>query len=254
MSHQFCIGDYILDKSIGSGATGKVKLARHKDTGTQVAIKIIKKEIFKDHPTLLPKVQREIALMRLLNHPNILTLLDVLESEHHIFIVEGYAEHGSLYDVIQSLPRSMAITFFRQIIFGLEYLHNHGIAHRDLKPENILLDYANQLWIADFGFACWMPNNVANTSCGSPLYAAPEVIKGIPYNGRMADVWSAGVILYAMLTVCTFLYILYLYLFNKKKKKNNYLNRLNHAFSFFLIYLVRLEASSSVRYIILFYF
>ena len=117
MSHQFSIGDYLLDKSIGSGSTGKVKLARHKDTGAQVAIKIIKKETFKDHPTLLPKVQREIALMRLLNHPNILTLQYLLESDHHIFIVEGYAEHGSLYDVIHSFPRITAIHFFRQMIY-----------------------------------------------------------------------------------------------------------------------------------------
>ena len=124
--------------------------------------------------------------------------------EYYIFIVEGYAEHGSLYDVIHSLPRITAIHFFRQMIYGLEYLHTHGICHRDLKPENILLNFANQIWIADFGFARWMPNNVANTSCGSPLYAAPEVIKGIPYDGRIADVWSAGVILYAMLAVCTF--------------------------------------------------
>lgn len=200
MSHQESIGEYVLDRSLGDGATAKVRLARHRVTGKQYAVKIIKKAIFKDDPGLLPKVQREIALMRLLNHPNLLFLHDILESDHHIFIVEGFAENGSLFDVISQLTVTGSMQFFRQIIYGLEYLHLHGICHRDLKPENILLNFANELWIADFGFARWMPNNVANTSCGSPLYAAPEVIRGVPYDGRRADVWSAGVILYAMLS------------------------------------------------------
>jgi serine/threonine protein kinase len=139
--------------------------------------------------------------MRLLDHPGILPLRDVFESDHHIFIVEGYAKYGSLYDCIHELPQTSALSFFRQIVYGLEYLHRHGICHRDLKPENILLNTPDQIWIADFGFACWMPNNLANSSCGSPLYSAPEIIRGVPYDGRIADIWSAGVILYSMLTV-----------------------------------------------------
>jgi BR serine/threonine kinase len=202
MSRRTSVGEYTLDRSIGTGSTGKVRLARHNVTGEQVAVKIIKKAMFKDRPDLLTKVQREIALMRLFDHPSILALKDVYESEHHIFMVEKFAPNGSLYDVITSLPVELAISFFRQIIYGLEYLHLHCVSHRDLKPENLLLDEGNELLIADFGFACWMPNNVANTSCGSPLYAAPEIIRGVPYDGRLADVWSAGVILYAMITVC----------------------------------------------------
>jgi BR serine/threonine kinase len=89
--------------------------------------------------------------------------------------------------------------FFRQIVYGIEYLHAHAICHRDLKPENILLDEFDNVRIADFGFARWMKSNVAETSCGSPHYAAPEVIRGHPYDGRAADVWSCGVILYALL-------------------------------------------------------
>jgi BR serine/threonine kinase len=202
MSQQLKIGDYILDKSLGTGATGKVKLAWHQITNEQVAVKIIKKSLFRDHPELLKKVQREIALMRLLDHPSILSLRDVFESGHHIFIVENYAPGGSLSDCIRSITAEVAFSFFRQIIYGLEYLHLHGICHRDLKPENILLNTPDQIWIADFGFACWMPNNIASSSCGSPLYSAPEIIKGLQYDGRIADIWSVGVILYAMLTVC----------------------------------------------------
>jgi BR serine/threonine kinase len=195
------IGDYVLDRSLGSGTTSKVKLARHRFTGEPVAVKIIKKTIFVDHPELLKKVQREIALMRLLDHPGVLPLRDVFESDGHIFIVEGYAAHGSLYDTIHSISPTSAFSFFRQIVYSLEYLHSQGICHRDLKPENILLNTEDQIWLADFGFACWMPNNLASSSCGSPLYSAPEIIRGLPYDGRMADIWSAGVILFAMLTV-----------------------------------------------------
>jgi serine/threonine protein kinase len=205
MSNQLKIGDYVLDRSLGAGMTGKVKLASHQDTGEQVAIKIIKKSLFHEHPDLLKKVQREIALMRLLDHPSILSLRDVFESDHHIFLIESFAPGGSLFDCIQSLPKPLAFSFFRQLIYGLEYLHIRGICHRDLKPENILLNKPDQIWIADFGFACWMPDNLANSSCGSPLYSAPEIIKGVRYDGRLADIWSAGVILYAMLTV-TFLF------------------------------------------------
>ena len=100
----------------------------------------------------------------------------------------------------------MALDFFRQLIYGLEYLHTHGICHRDLKPENILLDEYDHIKIADFGFARWMPSNIAETSCGSPHYAAPEVIRGIPYDGRKSDIWSCGVILFALCAVCIFFF------------------------------------------------
>ena len=205
MKTQKKIGNYIIEKTLGAGATGKVKLACSIQTEQHVAIKIIKKSIFKNQPSLHQKILREIALMRLIDHPSILGLIEVIESENCIYLVEQYASKGSLFDMIQSLSVPQAFNYFRQIIYGLEYLHMHGICHRDLKPENILLDYANQVLIADFGFACWMPDNIAHTSCGSPHYAAPEVTKGISYDGCAADVWSSGVILYAMLTVCILL-------------------------------------------------
>lgn len=202
MKAQKKIGNYIIEKTLGEGTTGKVRLAHSIQTEKQVAVKIIKKSIYKNQPNLQQKIQREIALMRLIDHPNILGLVEVIESENTIYLVEQYGSKGSLFDVIQSISITQAFYYFRQIIYGLEYLHVHGICHRDLKPENILLDYANQILIADFGFACWMPDNIAHTSCGSPHYAAPEVTRGISYDGCAADVWSSGVILYAMLTVC----------------------------------------------------
>ncbi|OHT08413.1 CAMK family protein kinase [Tritrichomonas foetus] len=199
------VGDYILGRTLGSGTTGKVKVAERKDTGEQVAIKIIKKSQFELKPDLQRKIRREIALMRLMDHPNLLQLKEVCESNRHLYIVLEFAAHGELFDYLvarRRLSEEVALNFFRQIIYGLEYLHVHAICHRDLKPENILLDEFDNIKIADFGFARWMRANIAETSCGSPHYAAPEVIKGIQYDGRCADVWSCGVILYALLAVC----------------------------------------------------
>lgn len=206
-NHSF--GPYILQNVLGTGTTGKVKLAYHKETGQQVAIKIISKSAFDEKPNLQLKVRREIALMRAVKHPNILRLIDVLESQRHLCMVLEYAKNGELFDFLVSrrcLPEDLAIDIFRQIILAIEYLHFHGICHRDLKPENILLDQFNKIKIADFGFARWVKKNVTDTSCGSPHYAAPEVIRGIPYDPKRADIWSLGVILYALLAVCIFIF------------------------------------------------
>ena len=196
------IGPYIPVRTLGEGTTGKVKLAFNKDTNENVAIKIIQKSSFEKKPDLEAKVQREIALMRLTNHPNIMKLKDVLDSPRHLYIVLEYAQQGELFDYLISkrvLPVDQAMDFFRQIILAIEYLHEHGICHRDLKPENILLDANTRIKIADFGFARWVKSNIAETACGSPHYAAPEVISGRPYDGRKADIWSCGVILFALL-------------------------------------------------------
>jgi BR serine/threonine kinase len=140
--------------------------------------------------------------MKLLDHPHLLRLMECRESQHHIYMFIELGANGELFDYLVSkrmLPRAEALAFFREIIYGLEYLHQHGICHRDLKPENILLDATNHIKIADFGFARWMKSNIAETSCGSPHYAAPEVVRGFQYDGRKADIWSVGVILFALL-------------------------------------------------------
>ena len=196
------VGPYILSHTLGEGTTGKVKLAYHKETSQQVAIKIIPKISFSQRPDLQLKVQREIALMRLVDHPNILKLVDVLESARHLYIILEYAEQGELFDYLVSnrfLNEDVAMEFFRQIVLALEYLHKLGICHRDLKPENVLLDSCTQVKIADFGFARWVSSSLTETSCGSPHYAAPEIIRGQAYDGKIADIWSLGVILYGLL-------------------------------------------------------
>ena len=214
MQAQANLGPYALLDQLGCGTTGKVKLAIHIETQKKYAIKIIKKDSFNDRPALLTKIQREIALMRLVNHEHILKLVDFLESPRHLYIVLEYASKGELFDYLvehRTLSEEEASRFFRQIIYGLEYLHSLGICHRDLKPENILLDEDLNIKIADFGFARFVKSNIAETSCGSPHYAAPEVIRGQPYDGRAADIWSCGVILYALLAVCTFCFCCFLF-------------------------------------------
>ena len=191
----------MFQRDIGSGSIGKVKLAKNMRTGEEVAVKVIQKAVFANSTVLRNRIQREIALMRIFDHPNILSLYNVIESDRNIYLIEKYAAHGSVFDVIQTLSLESVLNLFRQIIYGLEYLHQHGVCHRDIKPENLLLDAADQLMIADFGFARWMPMNIANTTCGSPHYTAPEVMSGKQYDGRAADVWSSGVVLYAMITV-----------------------------------------------------
>lgn len=199
---QQTIGNYALLQTLGSGTTGKVKLAERIDDREKFAIKIVKKSYLDAKPEVQRKIRREIALMRFLDHPHLIKLEEVCESPRHLYIVMEYAPNGELFDFLvsrRSISPERALKFFHQIIYGLEYLHVHGFCHRDLKPENILLDGANQIKIGDFGFARWMRSNVAETSCGSPHYAAPEVIKGLRYDGRCADIWSSGVILYALL-------------------------------------------------------
>ena len=206
------VGNYVFQRTLGSGTTGKVKLATRKDDGLEVAIKIIKKSQFQVKPDMQKKIKREIALMRLLDHPHLLQLLEVCESTRHIYMVLEFASNGELFDYLvlqKKLDPQVAISFFRQLILGLEYLHLHGICHRDLKPENLLLDSFNKIKIADFGFARWMQSNIVETGCGSPHYASPEVIKGFPYDGRTADIWSCGVIFYAMVVVCIFFFYYY---------------------------------------------
>jgi BR serine/threonine kinase len=199
------IGPFTLIRTLGCGSTGKVKLAINNETRQEVAIKIIPKSAFDSKPDLRTKIQREIALMRLVDHPHLLRLVEVLESPRHIYIVVEYASRGELFDFLvahRCLQEEIALRFFRQIIYGVEYLHSLGICHRDLKPENILLDEQLNIKIADFGFARFVKSNLADTACGSPHYAAPEIVKGGGYDGKAADVWSCGVVLFALLAVC----------------------------------------------------
>lgn len=198
------VGPFVLGKTLGTGSTGKVKLGFHKENGMKVAIKIISKEYLVQRPTMLRKVEREIAVMKLVDNVHIMRLYDVYETTKYLFLILEHVEGGELFDYLVSrgaLDPSEARVFFQQIIAGLDYCHNHMICHRDLKPENLLLDGQKSIKICDFGMASLMKQgNLLSTSCGSPHYASPEVIMGIQYDGFAADVWSCGVILYALLT------------------------------------------------------
>ncbi|XP_054165364.1 serine/threonine-protein kinase BRSK2-like isoform X2 [Oppia nitens] len=173
----------------------------HCVTGKKVAVKIVNREKLSE--SVLQKVEREIAIMKLIEHPHVLGLYDVYENKKYLYLILEHVCGGELFDYLVKKGRltpKEARRFFRQIISALDFCHSHSICHRDLKPENLLLDDKNNIKIADFGMASLqMEGSMLETSCGSPHYASPEIIRGEKYDGRQADVWSVGVILYALL-------------------------------------------------------
>uniref|UniRef100_A0A3B5LYI9 Protein kinase domain-containing protein n=1 Tax=Xiphophorus couchianus TaxID=32473 RepID=A0A3B5LYI9_9TELE len=195
------VGPYRLEKTLGKGQTGLVKLGVHCITGQKVAIKIVNREKLSE--SVLMKVEREIAILKLIEHPHVLKLYDVYENNKYLYLVLEHVSGGELFDYLVKKGRltpKEARKFFRQIISALDFCHSHSICHRDLKPENLLLDEKNNIRIADFGMASLqVGDSLLETSCGSPHYACPEVIRGERYDGRRADVWSCGVILFALL-------------------------------------------------------
>ncbi|XP_023811960.1 serine/threonine-protein kinase BRSK2-like isoform X2 [Oryzias latipes] len=195
------VGPYRLEKTLGKGQTGLVKLGVHCVTCQKVAIKIVNREKLSE--TVLMKVEREIAILKLIEHPHVLKLHDVYENKKYLYLVLEHVSGGELFDYLVKKGRltpKEARRFFRQIMSALDFCHSHSICHRDLKPENLLLDEKNNIRIADFGMASLqVGDSLLETSCGSPHYACPEVIRGEKYDGRKADVWSCGVILFALL-------------------------------------------------------
>jgi protein-serine/threonine kinase len=227
-------GEYILGQTLGEGEFGKVKLGWKKDGSAEVAIKLIRRETLTGNPSRLPKIYREVNILMGLKHPNIVKLHEMLETDRFIGIVLEYASGGELFDYIlhhRYLTDNSAKKLFAQLISGVGYLHKVGIVHRDLKLENLLLDRHKNIIITDFGFANtfdpndeltsdieanitnkdfvkrfeldklnpqtgWRRGDLMATSCGSPCYAAPELVvtDGL-YTGRKVDVWSCGVIL-----------------------------------------------------------
>ncbi|XP_016001696.1 serine/threonine-protein kinase BRSK2 isoform X2 [Rousettus aegyptiacus] len=199
--HAQYVGPYRLEKTLGKGQTGLVKLGIHCVTCQKVAIKIVNREKLSE--SVLMKVEREIAILKLIEHPHVLKLHDVYENKKYLYLVLEHVSGGELFDYLVKKGRltpKEARKFFRQIISALDFCHSHSICHRDLKPENLLLDEKNNIRIADFGMASLqVGDSLLETSCGSPHYACPEVIRGEKYDGRKADVWSCGVILFALL-------------------------------------------------------
>ncbi|GAA5831496.1 hypothetical protein JCM11251_004044 [Rhodosporidiobolus azoricus] len=195
------IGEYEIQETLGTGSFGKVKLAKHARTGLKVAMKFISKRKIST-AEMSNRVHREIQYLSLLRHPHIIKLYDVISTPTDIIMVIEYLS-GELFDYIVrrgKMPEEEARRFFQQIMSALDYCHSHNIVHRDLKPENLLLDENLNVKIADFGLSNIMRDgDFLKTSCGSPNYAAPEVISGKLYAGPEIDIWSCGVILYVML-------------------------------------------------------
>ncbi|KAF8524335.1 snf 1 [Hysterangium stoloniferum] len=195
------LGQYQVIKDIAEGTFGKVKMANHVLTGQRVAMKYLSKEAIAVSGTKT-RVLREVQYMQMLKHAHIVKLYEVISTSTHIIIVLEYVG-GELFDFIVNngrMPESQARRLFQQLISGVEYSHRLKIVHRDLKPENVLLDEELNVKIADFGLSNVVTDGeFLLTSCGSPNYAAPEVIRGLRYTGPEVDVWSCGVILYVML-------------------------------------------------------
>ncbi|XP_078012430.1 serine/threonine-protein kinase MARK1 isoform X3 [Phascolarctos cinereus] len=196
------VGNYRLLKTIGKGNFAKVKLARHVLTGREVAVKIIDKTQL--NPTSLQKLFREVRIMKILNHPSIVKLFEVIETEKTLYLVMEYASGGEVFDYLVAhgrMKEKEARAKFRQIVSAVQYCHQKCIVHRDLKAENLLLDADMNIKIADFGFSNeFTIGNKLDTFCGSPPYAAPELFQGKKYDGPEVDVWSLGVILYTLVS------------------------------------------------------
>jgi len=196
------IGDYILKDTIGKGTFSTVKLGEHIKTKEKVAIKILNKEKIKENDDL-KRVKREIKILSMMDHPNIIKTYKITENTRNYYIIMEYCNGGELFNYIVDkgkLEENEASMFFYQLINALDYIHSLGIAHRDLKPENLLLLDNKLIKIIDFGLSNFFSEKkLLETPCGSPSYAPPEIIKGEKYNGFYIDIWASGIILFAML-------------------------------------------------------
>ncbi|MCQ2816225.1 MAG: protein kinase [archaeon] len=196
------IGEFTLGKKLGEGTFGVVRIATHNLTGEKVAVKIIEKAKIVEKSDK-SRVEKEIQILKQLHHNNIIRLYSVIQTASTVCLVMEYAPGKELFDYItlkRRLQEVEACKFYQQIISGIEYLNKVRIVHRDIKPENLLLDADNNIKLADFGLSNFYPeDDLLSTACGSPCYAAPEMIKGEKYLGVMSDIWSSGVVLFAML-------------------------------------------------------
>ncbi|KAI8811424.1 kinase-like domain-containing protein [Cladochytrium replicatum] len=194
------IGHYEFERNVGEGNFAKVKLACHVLTGEKVAVKIIDKS--KLDKATAKKLFREVRIMKLLNHPHIVRLYEVIDTTRDLYLIMEYASGGEIFDYLVAhgrMKEKEARRHFRQIVSAVDYCHNMHIIHRDLKAENLLLDDEMNVKIADFGFSNqFNPGQRLNTWCGSPPYAAPELFQGKEYSGPEVDIWSLGVVLYVL--------------------------------------------------------
>eukprot|EP00262_Sarcandra_glabra_P017241 TRINITY_DN5834_c0_g1_i4.p1 TRINITY_DN5834_c0_g1~~TRINITY_DN5834_c0_g1_i4.p1 ORF type:complete len:445 (-),score=85.41 TRINITY_DN5834_c0_g1_i4:350-1684(-) len=195
---------YELGRLLGQGTFAKVYHARNLKTSQSVAIKVIDKEkVLK--VGLIDQIKREISVMRLVRHPNIVQLYEVMATKAKIYFVMEYVKGGELFNKVAKgkLKEDIARKYFQQLISAVDFCHSRGVYHRDLKPENLLLDENGNLKVSDFGLSALAESKhidgLLHTTCGTPAYVAPEVINRKGYDGAKADIWSCGVILFVLL-------------------------------------------------------
>ncbi|BAF22550.1 cBL-interacting protein kinase 2 [Oryza sativa Japonica Group] len=195
---------YEMGKLLGQGTFAKVYHARNTETSESVAIKMIDKEkVLKGG--LMDQIKREISVMKLVRHPNIVQLYEVMATKTKIYFVLEHVKGGELFNKVQRgrLKEDAARKYFQQLICAVDFCHSRGVYHRDLKPENLLLDENSNLKVSDFGLSaladCKRQDGLLHTTCGTPAYVAPEVINRRGYDGAKADIWSCGVILFVLL-------------------------------------------------------
>ena len=196
-------GQFILGEEIGKGTFGVVRLATHIITNEKVAVKMLYKERILNEESAKKRLEKEIKILKVLRHRNIVQLYNVFQTSSTIFLVMEHIQGKELFEIIvkkKKLSELESLLYFQQLISGIEYLAKLGIAHRDLKPENLMIDSRKVLNIAAFGLSnTYKKNELLSTPCGSPSYAAPEMLSGEKYWGLGADIWSCGIILYTML-------------------------------------------------------
>ncbi|KAI3869259.1 hypothetical protein MKX03_021287 [Papaver bracteatum] len=197
-------GKYELGRVIGTGSFAKVYHARNLQSGKSVAMKVVGKEkVIK--VGMMDQIKREICVMKMVKHPNIVELDEVLASKSKIYFAMEFVRGGELFNKIAKgrLKEDAARSYFQQLISAIDFCHSRGVYHRDLKPENLLLDDQGNLKITDFGLSAFTEHlkqdGLLHTTCGTPAYVAPEVIGKKGYDGAKADLWSCGVILYVLL-------------------------------------------------------
>lgn len=199
---------YEMGRLLGQGTFAKVYHAKRLGSGESVAIKVINKDQVKKQG-MMEQIQREISVLRLVRHPNVVELKEVMATKTKIFFVMEFVKGGELFAKVAKgkLKEDSARKYFQQLVSAVDFCHSRGVSHRDLKPENLLLDENENLKVSDFGLSA-LPEQLRNdgllhTQCGTPAYVAPEVLRKRGYDGAKADTWSCGVILYVLL--CGFL-------------------------------------------------
>lgn len=199
------VGRYELGRTLGEGTFAKVKFAKNLETAENVAIKILDRDQVFRHK-MVEHLKREISTMKLIKHPNVVKIFEVMASKSKIYIVLEFVGGGELFDQIAKhgrLKEDDAGRYFQQLINAVDYCHSRGVYHRDLKPENLLLDSYGVLKVSDFGLSAYSQqvreDGLLHTACGTPNYVAPEVLNDKGYDGTASDIWSCGVILFVLM-------------------------------------------------------